>query len=164
MSSEQGQVNGMHHPHEPLNRAARRPAMYLRCRPYDPQEAEYVRSAMEHLAHRLALPFPDVYADHGLSTRGPLPALASLLTAAERGWVDVVLVPGPFVFSLDDRAAAATVERLARAGCEVIEAPGRVVRPVGAPGDPLAPVRRHLAAAAVPSPSPDGAAVAYGAV
>ncbi|MFE7564876.1 hypothetical protein [Kitasatospora sp. NPDC057500] len=156
----------MHNPHEPLNRAARRSAMYLRCRPYDPQEAEYVRSAMEHLAHRLALPFPDVYADHGLSTRGPLPALASLLTAAERGWVDVVLVPGPFVFSLDDRAAAETVERLARAGCEVVEAPGRVVRPAAAPGDTLVPVRRRLTAAAVPppSPTPGGAAVAYGAV
>ncbi|WP_344325938.1 recombinase family protein [Kitasatospora putterlickiae] len=150
----------MHDPHEPLNRAARRSAMYLRCRPYDPQEAEYVRSTMEHLAHRLALPHPTVYADHGLSTRGPLPALASLLTAAERGWVDVVLVPGPFVFSLDDRAAAETVERLARAGCEVVEAPGRVVRPVGAFRD--APDHRRLAAAAVPAPFPDGGAVVSG--
>ncbi|MEE1822626.1 hypothetical protein PUR61_10545 [Streptomyces sp. BE20] len=107
----------------------RRPAMYLRCQPYDTREAEYVRTAMEMLAVRLALPFPDVYADHGRSARGPLPALEKLVTAAEQGWVDVVLVPGPFVFSLDDRTAAATVARLARAGCEVVETPGRVVRP-----------------------------------
>ncbi|MER7705790.1 recombinase family protein [Kitasatospora sp. NPDC097605] len=139
----------MHDPHEPVHRSVRRSAMYLRCRPYDPQEADYVRSAMEHLAHRLSLPYPDVYADHGLSTRGPLPALASLLTAAERGWLDVVLVPGPFVFSLDDRAAADTVERLARAGCEVVEARGRVVRPGGLRRE--APVRRHLPAPAVPA-------------
>ncbi|MER6364054.1 recombinase family protein [Kitasatospora sp. NPDC001527] len=152
----------MHDVHEPVYRSARRSAMYLRCRPYDPQEAEYVRSAMEHLAHRLALPHPDVYADHGLSTRGPLPALASLLTAAERGWVDVVLVPGPFVFSLDDRAAADIVRRLARAGCEVVEAPGRVVRPTGPLRD--APVRRHLAVPAATAPLPDGAAVVSGVV
>ncbi|MFC9328433.1 hypothetical protein [Kitasatospora sp. NPDC057015] len=111
-------------------RSVRRPAMYLRCHPYDTRGAEYVRTAMELLAVRLGLPFPDVYADHGRSARGPLPALEDLLTAAEQGWVDVVLVPGPFVFSLDDRAAAATVARLARAGCEVVETPGRVVRPV----------------------------------
>ncbi|MFF1907958.1 hypothetical protein [Kitasatospora sp. NPDC058218] len=115
--------------HTPV-RSVRRPAMYLRCHPYDTREAEYVRSAMEIMAVRLGLPFPDVYADHGRSARGPLPALENLLTAAEHGWTDVVLVPGPFVFSLDDRAAAAIVARLARAGCEVVETPGRVVRPV----------------------------------
>ncbi|MFB6891446.1 hypothetical protein ACFCX4_19320 [Kitasatospora sp. NPDC056327] len=139
----------MHDPHEPPRRTVRRTAMYLRCRPYDPREADYVRSAMEHLAGRLSLPVPDVYADHGLSARGPLPALASLLTAAERGWVDVVLVPGPFVFALDDRAAAATVRRLARAGCAVVETPGRVVRPAGD-----VPVRRYLPAAWSDLPGP----------
>ncbi|MFC5663886.1 hypothetical protein ACFP3U_12940 [Kitasatospora misakiensis] len=126
----------MHDLHEPARPVVRRCAMYLRCRPYDAREADYVRSAMEHLADRLALPFPDVYSDHGLSTRGRLPALENLLVAAEQRWVDVVLVPGPFVFALDDRAAAATVRRLARAGCEVIEAPGRVVRATGLPRRP----------------------------
>ncbi|MFF2951377.1 hypothetical protein ACFVVU_08525 [Kitasatospora sp. NPDC057965] len=159
----------MHDPHEPVYRPVRRSAMYLRCRPYDPHEADYVRCAMEQLAQRLGLPYPDVYADHGLSTRGPLPALASLLTAAERGWLDVVLVPGPFVFSLDDRTAADTVRRLARAGCEVVEAPGRVVRPTGPlldlPGQLRdAPGRRHLATAGAPAPLPDTGPVAYGAV
>ncbi|MFB7470164.1 hypothetical protein [Kitasatospora sp. NPDC056184] len=147
----------MHDPHEPVHRAARRSAMYLRCRPYDPQEADYVRSAMEHLAHRLALPYPDVYADHGLSTRGPLPALASLLTAAERGWLDVVLVPGPFVFALDDGAAASVVRRLARAGCQVVEAPGRVVRPTGPLRD--APLPRQLVGPA--AAHSDGGPVVY---
>ncbi|MFF8772551.1 hypothetical protein [Kitasatospora sp. NPDC015120] len=151
----------MHDPHEPVHRVSRRSAMYLRCRPYDPQEADDVRSAMEHLAHRLALPRPDVYADHGLSTRGPLPALASLLTAAERGWVDVVLVPGPFVFSLDDRAAANTVRRLARAGCQVVEAPGRVVRPAAPRETPGRPFRT---APAAPAPRADGGPVASGAL
>lgn len=112
--------------------------MYLRCRPYDAREAQYVRTSMELLAARLGLPLPDVYADHGLSTRGPLPSLEHLVSAAEQGWVDVVLVPGPFVFALDDRAAADTVRRLARAGCEVVEAPGRVVRPRGVLRDGVA--------------------------
>lgn len=107
--------------------------MYLRCRPYDAREADYMRTAMEQLADRFGLPTPDVYSDHGLSTQGPLPALENLLVAAERGWLDVVLVPGPFVFALDDRAAAEIVRRFARAGCEVIEAPGRGVRPGGVP-------------------------------
>ncbi|MET8698146.1 recombinase family protein [Kitasatospora sp. NPDC004723] len=173
----------MHDPHQPVYRPVRRSAMYLRCRPYDPHEADYVRSAMEQLAQRLGLPYPDVYADHGLSTRGPLPALASLLTAAERGWLDVVLVPGPFVFSLDDRAAADTVRRLARAGCEVVEAPGRVIRPAAPPWDSLgqlrdvpgslqevpgqlrdAPGHRHLAGAGAAAPLPDGGPVVYSAV
>ncbi|MFG3053538.1 hypothetical protein ACGFZP_21665 [Kitasatospora sp. NPDC048239] len=110
-------------------RPLRRSAMYLRCHPYDTREAQYVRTAMEMLAARLGLPLPEGYADHGRSARGPLPALENLVAAAEQGWVDVVLVPGPFVFSLDDRVAAATVARLARAGCEVVETPGRVVRP-----------------------------------
>ncbi|MFE2727169.1 hypothetical protein [Kitasatospora sp. NPDC059327] len=117
----------------PPARPVRRPAMYLRCNPYDTREAEYVRTAMEMLAVRMGLPFPEVYADHGRSARDPLPALENLVRAAEQGWTDVVLVPGPFVFSLDDLVAAATVARLARAGCEVVETPGRVVRPVDRP-------------------------------
>ncbi|KJY25191.1 MULTISPECIES: recombinase family protein [unclassified Streptomyces] len=123
----------MHDLHRPARPTMRRAAMYLRCRPYDAREADYMWTAMEQLADRFGLPTPDVYTDHGLSTRGPLPALENLLVAAERRWVDVVLVPGPFVFALDDRAAAETVRRFTRAGCEVIEAPGRVVRPVGVP-------------------------------
>ncbi|MFJ8436680.1 hypothetical protein ACIQ9P_35840 [Kitasatospora sp. NPDC094019] len=123
----------MHDLHRATRPTMRRAAMYLRCRPYDAREADYVRTAMEQLAERLGLPMPDVYSDHGLSTRGPLPALENLLLAAEHRWVDVVLVPGPFVFALDDRAAAETVRRFARAGCEVVETPGRVVRPAGVP-------------------------------
>ncbi len=158
----------MHDLQEPGRPAVRRSAMYLRCRPYDAREADYVRSAMEHLADRLALPLPDVYSDHGLSTRGPLPALENLLVAAEQRWVHVVLVPGPFVFGLDDRAAAATVRRFARAGCEVIEAPGRVVRPTGVPRE--APAAGRLPAADLGTwrprrPAPDdGPAAAYQAV
>ncbi|WP_043465500.1 recombinase family protein [Kitasatospora sp. MBT66] len=151
----------MHDLHRPARPTMRRAAMYLRCRPYDAREADYMRTAMEQLADRFGLPMPDVYSDHGLSTDGPLPALENLLVAAERGWVDAVLVPGPFVFALDDRAAEEIVRRFARAGCEVIEAPGRVVRPVGVtrlsavPG--FGPVRP-------PRPAPDEGPAAYQAV
>ncbi|MFJ4095692.1 hypothetical protein ACIPYS_29225 [Kitasatospora sp. NPDC089913] len=151
----------MHDLHRAARPTMRRAAVYLRCRPYDAREADYMRTAMEQLADRLALPMPDVYTDHGLSTREPLPALENLLVAAERRWVDVVLVPGPFVFALDDRAAAETVRRFARAGCEVVEAPGRVVRPVGVPRlsavPGLGPVRPRR-------PAPGGDPAAYQAV
>ncbi|MFE0463419.1 hypothetical protein ACFW1A_29625 [Kitasatospora sp. NPDC058965] len=101
--------------------AVRSTAMYLRCYPYDPSGQLDLQLDLTAYAARLGLAEPTVYRDNGARSTGPLPALAGLLAAVRAGAYQVVLVPGPFVFSLDDRLARATVRRLAAAGCEVVE-------------------------------------------
>ncbi|MGW6919333.1 hypothetical protein ACWGB8_36790 [Kitasatospora sp. NPDC054939] len=62
-----------------------------------------------------------LFADDGRRSTEPLAALADLISAVEEGACDTVFVPGPFVFSLDDAVAAATVRRLREAGGRVVE-------------------------------------------
>ncbi|MFJ3788661.1 recombinase family protein [Kitasatospora sp. NPDC090091] len=130
-----------------------RTALYLRCYPSDTAGLECQRAALERLALQHGLPVPGSYVDNGMRSGTRLPALERLLGQAEHGWVDVVLVPGPFVFSLDDRAARAAVRRLERLGCTVLELPDRAGR-----ARPPAPRGGHWrlpgapAAAAAPRP------------
>ncbi|MCG6499270.1 recombinase family protein [Kitasatospora sp. A2-31] len=134
-----------------------RTALYLRCYPSDTAGLECQHAALERLALQRGLPEPSSYVDNGMRSGARLPAFERLLRQAEHGWVDVVLVPGPFVFSLDDRAARAAVRRLEALGCTVLELPGRAARarppaPCGASGRlPGAP-----AGAAAPEPRPLG--------
>ncbi|MGV9266101.1 hypothetical protein ACWDRR_15735 [Kitasatospora sp. NPDC003701] len=97
------------------------PAVYLRCYPGDPSGMDCHRRAMERLALRHNLPEPYVYIDNGRRHRDGLPQLELLERGIANGWIHLLLIPGPFVFALDDRQAAATVDRLRRLGCRLIE-------------------------------------------
>lgn len=97
--------------------------MYLRCYPADTWGMGCHQDALRSLAHQAGLPEPALYLDNGARSCEARPALEGLLEQAALGVVDVVLVPGPFVFSLDDGEAAHTVERLVAAGCRVLEIP-----------------------------------------
>ncbi|MFJ6621479.1 recombinase family protein [Kitasatospora sp. NPDC091335] len=110
-----------------------RPALYLRCYPADAAGLDYQRSVLEHLARQRGLPVPSAFLDDGVRSADPRPALERLLERAGQGWVNVVLVPGPFVFSLDDRCARATVRRLEALGCAVLDLPGPGALPLPAP-------------------------------
>ncbi|MEU3570514.1 recombinase family protein [Kitasatospora sp. NPDC036755] len=120
-------------PLPPPRRRPARPALYLRCFPADAAGLEYQRAVLERLARRHGLPLPAAFLDDGVRSGDRLPALERLLERVGQGWVDVVLVPGPFVFSLDDRSARATVRRLEALGCTVLELPGRDVPPLPLP-------------------------------
>ncbi|MED7948409.1 hypothetical protein, partial [Streptomyces sp. BE303] len=82
---------------------------------------EFHRRAMEGLALRHGLQAPLVNLDNGRRYRDGLPQLELLERGIAKGWIDLLLVPGPFVFALDDRQAAATVERLRLLGCRLVE-------------------------------------------
>ncbi|GAA1993683.1 hypothetical protein [Kitasatospora viridis] len=101
--------------------AVRRTAMYLRRYPYDSGELLDVRLDLAKYAVERGLGDPVVFMDNGGRTGGPLPALARLTKAVAAGWFEVVVVPGPFVFALDDDAARESVRRLEAAGCQVVE-------------------------------------------
>ncbi|MFD4656169.1 recombinase family protein [Kitasatospora sp. NPDC058444] len=109
-----------------------RPALYLRCYPADAAGLEYQRAVLERLARQRGLPVPAAFLDDGVRSGDRRPALERLLERAGQGWVNVVLVPGPFVFSLDDRSARATVRRLEALGCTVLELTGRGALPLHA--------------------------------
>ncbi|MFJ1709813.1 hypothetical protein [Kitasatospora sp. NPDC088346] len=96
-------------------------ALYLRCYPSDPTNMECHRRAMEQLALRHSLPEPGIYLDNGRRQRDGLPQLDLLERSIANGWIDTLLIPGPFVFALDDQQAAATADRLRRLGCRLIE-------------------------------------------
>lgn len=97
--------------------------MYLRCYPADTWGMGCHQDALRTLARQNGLPEPVLYLDNGARSCEARPALERLLEQAALGLVDVVLVPGPFVFSLDDVEAGHTVERLLAAGCLVLEIP-----------------------------------------
>lgn len=100
-----------------------RTAVYLRCHPYDTwQTGPHYRAVLQH-ARNLSLPAPDVFFDNGCLSRGPLPQLERLLGAVENGHYDVVLLPGPFVLSLDDDKAQDIVRRIRAHGCRIEELP-----------------------------------------
>ncbi|WP_345695591.1 recombinase family protein [Kitasatospora terrestris] len=98
-------------------------AIYLRCYPQDSWHLLDHRPALNDHARRLGLGTPAVYLDNGCRSIGSRPALDSLIEAVEQGLYATVLVPGPFVFALDEAAAAAVVGRLEAAGCRVVVAP-----------------------------------------
>ncbi|WP_035791946.1 recombinase family protein [Kitasatospora mediocidica] len=100
-------------------------ALYLRCFPYDSwRMAPHLRALEEHAA-RLGLPAPEVFLDNGVSSRAVRPQLRQLLARAAVGQVGTLLVPGRWVFSLDDRTADAVTDFLRAAGTAIIELPDR---------------------------------------
>lgn len=68
---------------------------------------------------------PHVFFDNGRLASGPLPELRRLLDAVAAGFYDVVILPGPFVLSMDDAKAQAIVRQITDHGCRVIELPSR---------------------------------------
>ncbi|MEE1825220.1 hypothetical protein PUR61_23995 [Streptomyces sp. BE20] len=108
-------------------------ALYLRCYLSDPSDMECHRRAKQRLAVRHSLPDPFVYIDNGRRHPDGLPQLEQLERRIANGWIDTLLIPGPFVFVLDDRQAAATVRRLRRLGCRLSKS---------CPGGPIDTTRR----------------------
>ncbi|MDJ0345142.1 hypothetical protein QMK19_31875 [Streptomyces sp. H10-C2] len=101
-------------------------AAYLRCYPYDTwQMAVHVRALEQH-AGNLGLGAPYVFLDNGISCRTVQPQLRLLLARAAMGFIDTVLVPGRWVFSIEDRTADAVTEFLRAAGARVFELPHRM--------------------------------------
>lgn len=100
-------------------------AVYLRCYPYDSQQMATHLSALEAHADRLAILAPAVFLDNGVSSRTVRPQLRKLLARVAEGVIGTVLVPGPWVFSLDDRTADSVVSFLQGAGAQVVELPSR---------------------------------------
>ncbi|MED7952045.1 hypothetical protein [Streptomyces sp. BE303] len=107
----------------PRSVRAPRTAVYLRCYPFDPTGMECQRHALERLAQRHGLPEPFEYLDNGRRSGGRLPRLECLVRDIEQGWIDRVLIPGPFVFALNDREAEAVTRQLSQLGCRVVELP-----------------------------------------
>lgn len=96
-------------------------ATYLRCFPYDALgTGPHLNAVLDH-ARELALPTPYVFFDNGRLASGPLPELRRLLDAVAAGFYDVVILPGPFVLSMDDAKAQAIVRQITDHGCRVIE-------------------------------------------
>ncbi|MFD0263468.1 hypothetical protein ACFXKJ_18530 [Kitasatospora indigofera] len=98
-------------------------AVYLRCYPRDYWAMEALRRALEEHALRLGLLPPVAYVDDGVSSRQTAPRRAELEAAVAAGAISVVLIPGPWVFALDDAAARQAIDALVSRGCEVVELP-----------------------------------------
>lgn len=98
-------------------------AAYLRCHPYDRWKTGPHYWAVLRRAEALWLPVPDVFFDNGCLSRGPLPQLQQLLSAIDDGYYKVLLLPGPFVLSLDDRKAQDLLRWIRGHGCRVEELP-----------------------------------------
>ncbi|MCJ0869592.1 recombinase family protein [Streptomyces sp. AP-93] len=100
-------------------------AVYLRCYPYDSAHMAPHLHALKAHADRLVLPAPAVFLDNGVSSRTVQPQLRLLLARAAQGHIETVLVPGSWVFSLNDRAADAVIDFLHGAGTQVVQLPSR---------------------------------------
>jgi hypothetical protein len=100
-----------------------RTAVYLRCYPYDTWEMSFHHAALRRHAAHSGLPEPDCYLDNGRPSHGPLPQQRRLLQLVAAGVYQVVLVPGPFVFSLRDDVARDRIRRINAGGCAVLELP-----------------------------------------
>ncbi|CAN3977768.1 hypothetical protein [Kitasatospora purpeofusca] len=107
---------------------APRPAIYLRSYPADAFEMECHRRALEELARHAGLPEPVVYIDNGRRPADGLPARDALLRAVRDGSVATLLVPGLFVFSLNDAEAEALAEEVGRCCCRIVQLPPRGAR------------------------------------
>ncbi|MFC9326050.1 hypothetical protein [Kitasatospora sp. NPDC057015] len=100
-------------------------AAYLRCYPYDDWQMAAHAHALEEHARRLGLGAPRLFLDNGVSSRAIQPELRRLLALAAVERIDTVLVPGRWVFSLDQRTADSVTEFLTAAGTQVLELPRR---------------------------------------
>ncbi|MFE9424804.1 hypothetical protein ACFYNO_17730 [Kitasatospora sp. NPDC006697] len=109
-------------PRSPRSGAA---AMYLRCYPYDQWHMSAHREAVHRFAGLRGVRDPLVFLDNGYRAGEPRPALRRLLHEIRHGRLDVVLVPGWFVFALDDAVAALIAGRITATGCRLWELPPR---------------------------------------
>ncbi|WP_371494124.1 hypothetical protein OG871_03380 [Kitasatospora sp. NBC_00374] len=100
-----------------------RSASYLRCYPADTWRMRAHREMLSRHAVRIGLPEPVVFIDNGCRSFDPLPRLEELVQHAAAGHFGVVLVPGSWVFSLNDEEAHRVRSRLAAHGCHVLEPP-----------------------------------------
>ncbi len=96
------------------------PAAYLRCYPYDPRNMAARREAVRRFANRLGLRPPLIYLDNGCTSADPRPQLDELASSIAAGLHQVLLVPSPWVFSIDDLRARRTMQMLTLAGCRRI--------------------------------------------
>ncbi|GGV40611.1 hypothetical protein GCM10010495_67590 [Kitasatospora herbaricolor] len=96
------------------------PAAYLRYYPHNRSAVDRHREALDRFARRLGLPSPAVYLDNGRSSTGPRPGFEQLARAVLDGVHRVLIVPGPWVFSVDDAKARLAVRLLTAAGCHRI--------------------------------------------
>ncbi|MEU4066768.1 hypothetical protein AB0F25_31020 [Streptomyces wedmorensis] len=103
--------------------AALRPkcVIYLRCYPFDPMGMECHVRALEDVSADMRVFAPIVILDNGRRASDGLPGRDSLIRLAEQGFFDTVLIPGPFVFSLDASEATAVVAELTARGCRIVE-------------------------------------------
>ncbi|MCL6302179.1 hypothetical protein [Streptomyces kronopolitis] len=124
-----------------------RTAMYLRCYPYDRWQMGSHQEELRDYARRLGLGEPAVYLDNGASSLGPRPAFERLLRHTAGGGYQVLLIPGPFVFSLHDNEARALTEAIRSFGCHVLELPS----PTGLPALPADDLDRAAVRARLPA-------------
>ncbi|MEU3497688.1 hypothetical protein [Kitasatospora cineracea] len=134
------------------------PLLYLRCFPFDEWRMSSHRAAARAYAASLGLTEPQVLMDNGFRSGGELPRLALLFDLVTSGCCDTVLVPGPWVFSLDDTTAQAVVLALRASGCRLLEVP----RAGGGATAPPAPGRPAGPEPAVRPPTPGQAAARAG--
>jgi hypothetical protein len=111
-------------------------AVYLRCYPRDGWAVMSLHRILDRYALDLGVSWPNAFIDNGISSHQAAPRRANLEVAGAAGCSGVILIPGPWVFALDDGAARPAVDRFTAQGCEVTELP------------------RHLGAAAAPSAEP----------
>lgn len=132
--------SSMPYPHLRTSAVRVRTATYLRCYPYDAwQRGPHYWSMIQH-AQALALPTPDIYFDNGYLASGQVPQLRRLFGAIAAGKYDAVLLPGPFILSLNDAKAQRLVSWMADHGCRVEELPA----PPHRVGSPSAKNRKYV--------------------
>ncbi|MFF5789680.1 hypothetical protein ACFY8P_32465 [Streptomyces sp. NPDC012693] len=98
-------------------------AIYLRSFHFDEWAMAGHRDALQHYARSVSLAEGAVFLDNGCMSADAKPRLERLMDCVSAGIFQVVLVPGPWVFSIDDTEARAVVARIEGLGCRVVEMP-----------------------------------------
>ncbi|MFJ8622640.1 recombinase family protein [Kitasatospora sp. NPDC093550] len=99
-------------------------AVYLRCYPADHWTLDTQQRRLRAWALEDGLAEPAYFCDNGVPSRSAKPRLRDLLEAARLGWIRHVLVPGLFVFDLDDQRAATIAAALQEQGVLIHIWPG----------------------------------------
>ncbi|MFI6447162.1 hypothetical protein [Kitasatospora sp. NPDC050543] len=79
------------------------------------------RALLDRHAVRLGLPEPVPFIDNGCRSADPLPQLERLVEHAVAGHFQVILIPGAWVFCLNDSEADRIRKQLADHGCHILE-------------------------------------------
>ncbi|MGV9268173.1 hypothetical protein ACWDRR_26310 [Kitasatospora sp. NPDC003701] len=118
-----------------------RPAAYLCGHPHSPMALNGQREALTRFAAHLGLPAPVVYLDHAHPSswgHRARPQFEALVRAVMEGTHRLLLIPGPWVFSVDEQRVRLSVRVLTAAGCARILVLPRSFPPVR-PGPPPPP-------------------------